>query len=80
MTKLSELERNIFLYLCLFLQELLIYSSENGTDAKTLATVFGDVLLRDPIRNSKPQANRGKAGFVYHFLINDQSQLIAMRK
>lgn len=80
MMKLSELERNIFLFICSFLQELLMYSSENGTDAKTLATVFGDVLLRDPIRNSRPQANRRKAEFVYHFLVNDQSQLIAMKK
>lgn len=79
-TKLSELDRNVFLYICVFLQEMLQHSSENGADAKTLATLFGDVLLRDPVRNSKPQANRGKANFVYHFLVNDQSQLIAQRK
>uniref|UniRef100_A0A1Y1K9C3 Rho-GAP domain-containing protein n=1 Tax=Photinus pyralis TaxID=7054 RepID=A0A1Y1K9C3_PHOPY len=76
MQKMSDLDRNVFLYLCMFLQELLKYSNENGTDPKTLATIFGDILLRDPIRNSRPQANRGKASFIYHFLINDQSSLI----
>lgn len=78
--KMPDLDRNVFLYLCMFLQELLKYSNENGMDAKTLATVFGDILLRDPVRNSRPQANRGKASFIYHFLINDQSPLIMPSK
>lgn len=79
-TKLSELEKNVFLYICVFLQEMLMHSTDNGTDATTLATVFGDVLLRDPDRSSKSKASRGKASFVYHFLTNDQSQLIATKK
>ncbi|XP_018324743.1 inositol polyphosphate 5-phosphatase OCRL-1 [Agrilus planipennis] len=74
--KLPDLERNVFLYLCMFLQELLKHSNENGSDVKTLATLFGDILLRDPVRNSRPQANRGKASFLYHFLVNDQSCLL----
>lgn len=77
---MPDLDRNVFLYLSMFLQELLKYSNENGTDAKTIATVFGDILLRDPIRNSRPQANRGKASFIYHFLINDPSNLIIPNK
>lgn len=64
----------------MFLQELLKHSNENGTDARTLATLFGELLLRDPIRNSKPQANRGKGNFMYHFIVNDQSTLIIPNK
>lgn len=64
----------------MFLQELLRFSSENGYDAKTLASLFGDILLRDPIRNSKPQANRGKSNFIYNFLVNDLSSSIIPNK
>lgn len=78
--RLPDLERNVFLYLCMFLQELLRYSSDNGSDPKTVATIFGDILLRDPVRNSRPQANRGKASFIYHFLTNDQSSLVVPNK
>lgn len=78
--KLPDLERNIFLYLCMFLQELVRYSNDNGFDAKTLALIFGDILLRDPIRNSKPQASRGKVSFIHNFLVNDLSGLIVPNK
>ncbi|EFA09929.2 inositol polyphosphate 5-phosphatase OCRL [Tribolium castaneum] len=78
--KMSDVHRNVFLYICMFLKELLKYSNENGYDAKTLASLFGDILLRDPIRNSKPQANRGKANFVYNFLVNDLSSSIIPNK
>ncbi|XP_060527450.1 inositol polyphosphate 5-phosphatase OCRL isoform X2 [Cylas formicarius] len=71
--KLSDIHRNVFLYVCMFLQELLKYSQDNGYDAKTLASLFGDILLRDQIRNSRPQASRGKANFIYNFLVNDLS-------
>lgn len=40
--------KNVFIYLCLFLRELLTHSEDNGLDIKTLATVFGGVFLRDP--------------------------------
>ena len=33
---LPEFRRNVFLYLCFFLQELLSHANENGLDAKTL--------------------------------------------
>ncbi|XP_050314272.1 inositol polyphosphate 5-phosphatase OCRL [Anthonomus grandis grandis] len=71
--KLNDIHRTVFLYICLFLQELVKYSNDNGYDAKNLASLFGDILLRDPIRNSKPQASRGKSAFVYNFLVNDLS-------
>ncbi|XP_063921207.1 inositol polyphosphate 5-phosphatase OCRL [Zophobas morio] len=78
--KMTDIHRNVFLYICMFLQEMLRHSNDNGYDAKTLASLFGDILLRDPIRNSKPQANRGKANFVYNFLVNDLSSSLIPNK
>ena len=77
---MTDIHRNVFLYICMFLQEMLRHSNDNGYDAKTLASLFGDILLRDPIRNSKPQANRGKANFVYNFLVNDLSSSLIPNK
>lgn len=74
------MERNVFLYLCMFLQELLRHSTDNGFDAKMLALIFGDIVLRDPVRNSKPQASRGKVTFIHNFLVNDLSSLIVPNK
>ncbi|CAH1115120.1 unnamed protein product [Psylliodes chrysocephalus] len=74
--KVPDLHRNVFLYICMFLQELLKHQNDNAYDAKTLASLFGDILLRDQIRNSKPQASRGKSNFVYNFLVNDLSSSI----
>ncbi|XP_065351777.1 inositol polyphosphate 5-phosphatase OCRL isoform X1 [Cloeon dipterum] len=72
--------KNIFLYLCSFLQELLNYSNRNGLDAKTLATLFGGVFLREPPRTSNMQrqqaADRKKASFVYNFLVNSHSDFL----
>lgn len=76
LTRVPDIHRNVFLYVCMFLQEFVKYSSDNGYDAKTLASLFGDILLRDQIRNSRPQASRGKANFVYNFIINDLSSSI----
>ncbi|XP_044755725.1 inositol polyphosphate 5-phosphatase OCRL isoform X2 [Coccinella septempunctata] len=78
--KLPDIHRNVFLYICMFLQEFLRHSNENGYDAKTLASLFGEILLRDPIRNSKPQASRGKSNFLYNFLVNDLSTSIIPMK
>lgn len=85
-SQLPEHSRNVFLYLCTFLQELLSHSHENGLDAKTIATLFGGVFIRDPPRSrsealTKSRSNqqaldRKKASFVYHFLVNDQSEFI----
>lgn len=74
--KLPDINRSVFLYICMFLQELLKHSNDNGYDAKTLSSLFGEILLRDPVRNSKPQASRGKANFIYNFLVNDLSSSI----
>jgi phosphatidylinositol-bisphosphatase len=100
--QLPEHRKNVFLYLCAFLQEVLNHASKNGLDAKTLgmlldatevasnlciivaATLFGAIFLRDLPRSggaartrSSQQANdRKKANFVYHFLVNNQSDFI----
>ncbi|RZF36514.1 hypothetical protein LSTR_LSTR008849 [Laodelphax striatellus] len=84
--QLSEHTKNVFLYLCAFLQELLSHSADNELDAKTIATLFGAIFLRDPPRSRSDMAarsranqqtlDRKKANFVYHFLVNDQSELI----
>lgn len=55
-----------------------------------LGTLFGSIFIRDPPQSkSRSQTNaarskanqqvldRKKASFVYHFLVNDQSDLIA---
>ncbi|KAL1459505.1 hypothetical protein WDU94_011477 [Cyamophila willieti] len=78
--------KNVYLYLCSFLQELLSHSDENGLDGKTIATLFGQIFLRDsPRSRNDPSARervnqtkaRKKASFVYHFLVNDFSDLIS---
>lgn len=85
--QLPEYRKNVFLYLCEFLQEVLLHSSENGLDAKTLSTLFGTIFLRDTPnvqsenrnRATKQIIDRKKANFVYHFLNNDQSDFILGR-
>lgn len=113
--QLPEIRRNVFLYICAFLQELLNHSQDNGLDAKTLgedrsflvemfnpklddlfdlynsnffpATLFGSIFLRDPPRRREERSQRSrvtqatfdrkKAAFVYHFLVNDQSDFLS---
>nr|CAD7427760.1 unnamed protein product [Timema monikensis] len=86
--QLPEHRKNVFLYLCAFLQETLGHVTENGLDAKTVATLFGTIFLRDPPRSRAELSSRSrnnqavtrkKANFVYHFLVNDQSDLILGR-
>ncbi|XP_068085502.1 type II inositol 1,4,5-trisphosphate 5-phosphatase isoform X3 [Anabrus simplex] len=87
--QLPEHRKNVFLYLCAFLQEVLSHMTDNGLDAKTVATLFGTIFLRDPPRSrgdhtSRARTNqqaldRKKASFVYHFLVNDQSDFILGR-
>ncbi|XP_003425852.1 inositol polyphosphate 5-phosphatase OCRL [Nasonia vitripennis] len=84
--QLPEIRRTVFLYICSFLQELLNHTQDNGLDAKTLASLFGAFFLRDPPRSrgdrnqrsktTQVTFDRKKAAFVYHFLINDQSDFI----
>ncbi|XP_078050429.1 oculocerebrorenal syndrome of Lowe isoform X2 [Augochlora pura] len=84
--QLPEIRRKVYLYICYFLKELLNHTQDNKFDAKTLATLFGSIFLRDPprSRDDRNQRNRTiqgtidrkKAAFVYHFLVNDQSDFI----
>ncbi|XP_014209022.1 inositol polyphosphate 5-phosphatase OCRL-1 [Copidosoma floridanum] len=84
--QLPEIRRTVFLYICAFLQELLNHTQDNGLDAKTLASLFGSFFLRDPPRSREDRIQRSKviqatfdrkkAAFVYHFLVNDQSDFI----
>ncbi|XP_065223598.1 type II inositol 1,4,5-trisphosphate 5-phosphatase [Planococcus citri] len=88
---LPILNRTVFLYLCAFLQELLSHCADNNLDAKTIATLFGSIFIRDMPQTknrsqnmakskiNQQQIDRKKANFVYHFLVNDQSDLIANR-
>ncbi|XP_011706522.1 PREDICTED: type II inositol 1,4,5-trisphosphate 5-phosphatase-like [Wasmannia auropunctata] len=87
--QLPEIRRTIFLYISSFLQELLSHTQDNELDAKTLATLFGSIFLRDPPRSRDDRHQRSratqitfdkkKAAFVYHFLVNDQSDFILGR-
>ncbi|CAK9797954.1 Type II inositol 1,4,5-trisphosphate 5-phosphatase [Anthophora plagiata] len=89
--QLPETRRAVFVYICYFLQELLKHTQDNELDAKTLATLFGSIFLRDPPRSrgdrkmrSRTQIiqatiDRKKAAFVNHFLVYDQSDFILGR-
>ncbi|XP_050457217.1 type II inositol 1,4,5-trisphosphate 5-phosphatase isoform X1 [Cataglyphis hispanica] len=87
--QLPETRRTVFLYISSFLQELLNHMQDNELDAKTLATLFGSIFLRDPPRSRDDRHQRSratqitfdkkKAAFVYHFLVNDQSDFILGR-
>lgn len=87
--QLSETRRRVFLYIIFFLQELLNHTQDNELDAKTLATLFGSIFLRDPPRSREDRQQRSraiqatfdrkKAAFVYHFLVNDQSDIVLGR-
>ncbi|XP_076663441.1 oculocerebrorenal syndrome of Lowe [Andrena cerasifolii] len=87
--QLPEIRRTVFLYICYFLQELLNHIQDNELDVKTLATLFGSIFLRDPPRSRDDRHQRSrtiqatidrkKAAFVYHFLVNDQSDFILSR-
>lgn len=81
--ELPEFRKNVFLYLCEFLQEALQYSADNGLDEKTLSTLFGAIFLRDnpnitqeQTRINKQVIDKKKAQFVHHFLVNDHSDLL----
>ncbi|XP_046627214.1 inositol polyphosphate 5-phosphatase OCRL isoform X3 [Neodiprion virginianus] len=87
--QLPEIRRTVFIYICCFLQEILNHTQDNFQDAKTLASLFGSIFLRDPPRsrddrNQRSRASqvtfdRRKAAFVYHFMVNDQSDFILGR-
>ena len=69
---------NVFRYVCAFLRELLKQCHENKLDAKLLATVFGSIFLRTPVRELNALSKRiqstqaqKKSKFVFQFLVND---------
>uniref|UniRef100_A0A0A9XCU3 phosphoinositide 5-phosphatase n=3 Tax=Lygus hesperus TaxID=30085 RepID=A0A0A9XCU3_LYGHE len=80
-------KKNVFIYLCLFLRELVSHSEDNKLDVNTLATLFGGIFLRDPPWHKKASAGkywvtnqqntniRRKATFVSHFLTTDDPTL-----
>ncbi|XP_063845659.1 inositol polyphosphate 5-phosphatase OCRL-like isoform X4 [Scylla paramamosain] len=76
-SKLPDHHRTVFTYLMAFLKELLNHSPQNELDAKTLALVFGSILLRKPPnqpidrRISNEAIDRKKQIFIHHFLVND---------
>jgi phosphatidylinositol-bisphosphatase len=65
--------RNVFVYICAFLRELLLHSDKNGLDIKFLALLFGRLMLRDQNHHAKPnqKVERQKESFIYQFLVND---------
>eukprot|EP00057_Strongylocentrotus_purpuratus_P016572 XP_011671046.1 PREDICTED: inositol polyphosphate 5-phosphatase OCRL-1 [Strongylocentrotus purpuratus] len=84
MKQLPRCHRNVFKYLTALIRELLMHSDDNRLDAKTLATIFGELFLRCPpedkeredaaVRNrttNRQQITRKKATFVYQFIINE---------
>lgn len=84
MKQLPKCHRNVFKYLTALIRELVMHSDDNRLDAKTLATIFGELFLRCPpeerekeeqaVRtrtNNRQQITRKKATFVYQFIINE---------
>ncbi|XP_076049020.1 type II inositol 1,4,5-trisphosphate 5-phosphatase-like isoform X2 [Oratosquilla oratoria] len=69
--------RNVFSYLMAFLKELLKHSHDNNLDARTLASVFGSILIRERQTRNERRATqqsaieRKKQTFVHHFLVNE---------
>lgn len=75
---LSIPKKNVFLYICFFLQEVLKHSTYNRLDANKLAMIFGRVFLRghSTSRNhhrSLPEKEREdrRTAFMYKFLVSD---------
>jgi len=66
--------RTVFKYVCAFLREFLSHSQQNKSDAKFLAQVFGDVMLKPQlpeIGGSSKSSAKKRSMFLYQFLIND---------
>ncbi|XP_066285621.1 type II inositol 1,4,5-trisphosphate 5-phosphatase-like isoform X1 [Branchiostoma lanceolatum] len=74
MSQVPEHHRNVFKYLTAFLRELLNYTDDNKLDPKTLAMIFGGLLLRpkrdEGRRQNNQQTTRRRATFIYQFLVN----------
>ncbi|BFZ24676.1 hypothetical protein BsWGS_27714 [Bradybaena similaris] len=83
---LPDCHKNTFLYVCAFLRELLQHSTKNGLESKFLCTMFGEVMLRQPITSASNKSQTAsvkdrrsklreeevkKAAFLYHFVSQD---------
>ncbi|XP_008059838.1 type II inositol 1,4,5-trisphosphate 5-phosphatase [Carlito syrichta] len=69
---LPTFHKNVFNYLMAFLQELLKNSAKNHLDENILASIFGSLLLRNPVSHQKlDMAEKKKAQeFIHQFLCN----------
>ncbi|XP_005098372.1 inositol polyphosphate 5-phosphatase OCRL isoform X2 [Aplysia californica] len=85
-SRLPDCHKNVFLYVCAFLRELLQNGEQNGLDIKFLSTIFGEILLRPAPSTSLARSSEAslkerkskireeeakKAAFMYHFLSQD---------
>lgn len=75
---LPRVNQRTFTFLMSFMKRLLLHSDYNGLDAKLLATIFGDIILRTPANQQRTRSkkqlgpmSRKKSLFVYQFLIAD---------
>ncbi|BFZ10183.1 hypothetical protein BsWGS_13221 [Bradybaena similaris] len=87
LTHLPDCHKNTFLYISAFLRELLKHSDKNGLTPKFLATMFGEVMLRQEpehqiaTKRKEPSAKEQraklreveakKAAFMHHFINHD---------
>lgn len=74
--------QHVLKHIVSFLKEVLLHSSKNGLDAKTLVALFGGALIRLPPPNypldpsihlvaNQPQLERKRSTFIHQFLVND---------
>ncbi|XP_014262113.1 inositol polyphosphate 5-phosphatase OCRL-1 isoform X2 [Cimex lectularius] len=84
--QLPVISQKVFIYICLFLRELIYHSDDNGLDIKTISTLFGGIFLRDLGLKNRDQMSKSwfsqqsaqdkkKSTFVSHFLVNDDPNL-----
>lgn len=80
---LSIPKKNVFLYICFFLHDVLKQSTYNRLDAGKLAMIFGRVFLRGhgtsiKHHRSLPEKEREdrRTAFMYKFLVNDIREFV----
>lgn len=79
--EIPRVHKCVFKYIISFLREILNHAASNRLDGKLLATIFGSILLREPMNETQnsssykkvnqPATDRKKATFIFHFLMND---------
>lgn len=83
--EIPRTHRSVFRYLISFLREILNHATSNRLDGKLLATIFGGILLREPMNGTQGSSavkkvnqqatERKKATFIFHFLMNDLEEI-----